>query len=242
MSTRIKKAIVLAAGRGSRMAPLTDHCPKPLVEVGGRALIDRAIDRLEAAGVEEIVVNLHYMADMMEAHLKKRASPRIVFSDERDALLETGGGVKRALPLLGDGPFFVVNSDALWIEPTGGKDTLQAMMEAYDASGAGYLMLIAPCEGSVGFTGRGDFDMDDAGHLTWRKPERDAPNMFAGVQIMQASHFDGIDEEAFSTREVWDQLLIPKGRFVGHQLEGRWLHASSAADVEEINEVLETSS
>lgn len=239
MSIKIKKAIVLAAGRGSRMAPLTDHCPKPLVEVGGRALIDRAIDRLEAAGVEEVVVNLHYMADMMEAHLAKRSSPRIIFSDERGALLETGGGVKRALPLLGDAPFFVVNSDALWIDPPDGRDTLVSMMDAFDSERAGYLMLVAPCEGSVGFTGRGDFDMDDAGHLAWRKPDCDAPIMFAGVQIMQASHFEGAPDGAFSNTWVWNNKLIPNGQFVGHTLEGRWLHASSVEDVAAINEVLE---
>lgn len=238
MSTQIKKAIVLAAGRGSRMAPLTDHCPKPLVEVGGRALVDRAIDRLEAAGVEEVVVNLHYMADMMEAHLSKRSSPRIVFSDERDALLETGGGVKRALPMLGDAPFFVVNSDALWIDPPDGADNLQAMTKAFDEGDHGYLMLVAEREGSVGYTGRGDFDLGEAGELIWRKDGKDASMMFAGVQIMQAAHFETIEDEAFSTREVWNRLLIPKRQFFGHKLEGRWLHASSVEDVAAINEVL----
>ncbi len=238
MSIQIKKAMVLAAGEGRRMRPLTDDRPKPLVEVGGRALIDRAIDRLEAAGVEEVVVNLHYMADMLEAHLKGRKSPRITFSDERDALLETGGGVKRALPYLGNEPFFVVNSDALWIDPAHGKDNLRAMMDAFDASKAGYLMLVTERAGSIGFTGRGDFDMDEAGHLAWRKQDHDAPIMFAGVQIMQASDFADAKEEAFSNTWVWNTRLIPEGRFIGHRLEGRWLHASSAEDVAAIDEVL----
>lgn len=238
MSVEIKKAMVLAAGEGTRMRPLTDDRPKPLVEVGGKALIDHAIDRLEAVGVEEIVVNLHYMADMLEAHLRERASPRITFSDERDVLLETGGGVKRALPLLGEDPFFVVNSDALWIDPSDGKDNLGSMMDAFDAETTGYLMLVAEREGSIGFTGRGDFDMDDGGHLTWRRQDQDASMMFAGVQIMQASHFEHAPRDAFSNRWIWDNELIPGGHFIGHRLEGRWLHASSAADVAAINEVL----
>lgn len=238
MSVEIRKAVVLAAGQGTRMRPLTDDRPKPLVEVGGKALIDHAIDRLEAAGVEEVVVNLHYMADMLEAHLLARRSPHIVFSDERDALLDTGGGVKRTLPLLGEDPFFVMNSDALWIDPAGGKDNLASMIEAFDADSPGYLMLVTECEGSVGFTGRGDFDMDDAGHLTWRKEGQDASMMFAGVQIMQARLFERAPEGAFSNRWIWDNELIPAGRFIGHLLEGRWLHASSAADVEAIEEVL----
>lgn len=237
MSTQIKKAIVLAAGRGSRMAPLTDHCPKPLVEVGGRALIDRAIDRLEAAGVEEVVVNLHYMADMMEAHLRKRTSPRIIFSDERDALLETGGGVKRALPLLGDAPFFAVNSDALWIDNDGGTDNLVAMMDAYDEGLKGCSLLVAVRHGSVGYTGRGDFHMDEACHLARRNADGEAPYMYAGVQIMHPSVFDGIEDTAFSNNLVWDRLN-PQGRLFGHKLEGRWLHASSVKDVAAINEVL----
>lgn len=241
MSIQIKKAMVLAAGEGRRMRPLTDDRPKPLVEVGGRALIDRAIDRLEAAGIEEVVVNLHYMADMLEAHLSKRESPRIAFSDERDALLETGGGVRRALPHFGDEPFFVVNSDALWIDPPDGKDNLRAMMDAFDAE-VGYLMLVTEREGSIGFTGRGDFDMDEAGHLAWRKEGRDAPIMFAGVQIMQASLFEDAKEDAFSNTWVWNTQLIPEGRFIGHRLEGRWLHASSAEDVEAIEQVLRDAS
>jgi N-acetyl-alpha-D-muramate 1-phosphate uridylyltransferase len=239
MGLRIKKAIVLAAGRGSRMRPLTDDRPKPLVEVGGRSLIDRAIDRLEAAGVEEVVVNLHYMADMLEAHLSKRIRPKILFSDERDVLLETGGGVRRALPLLGEAPFFVVNSDALWIDTPGGKDNLEAMMEAYEKAGSGYMMLVTEREGSVGYTGRGDFNMDAAGHLSWREENCDAPIMFAGVQIMRAAHFQDARDEAFSNKWVWDHALIPDNAFVGHRLEGRWLHASSAEDVAEIGIILE---
>lgn len=234
----IKQAMVLAAGKGTRMRPLTDDRPKPLVEIQGRALIDHTIDRLEEAGIEKVVVNIHYMADMLEAHLEGRESPEIIFSDERDVLLETGGGVRCALPLFDDGPFFVVNSDALWLDVPGSDNTLRTMMDAYDDKGADYLMLLARREEAVGFTGKGDFEMDEAGHLSWRKGEEAADYMFAGVQIMNAALFENAPEGAFSNKWVWDAELIPHGRFVGHLLHGRWLHASSADDVLAIEEAL----
>lgn len=237
MSVQIKKAMVLAAGEGRRMRPLTDDRPKPLVDVGGRALIDRVIDRLEAAGIEEVVVNLHYMADMLEAHLRKRKCPRIVFSDERDVLLDTGGGVKRALPLLGDEPFFVMSADTGWIDGPDGKDNLQAMMDAFDPETCDCMLLVADCATSVGYVGRGDFDMDDGRKLTRRAPEGEAEYMYASVQVMKPSLFDETPEGAFSNNWIWDQLNA-KGRLLGHRLEGRWLHASSAEDVEAIEKVL----
>lgn len=237
MSVQIKKAMVLAAGEGRRMRPLTDDRPKPLVEVGGRALIDHVIDRLEVAGVEEVVVNLHYMADMLEAHLKGRKSPRIIFSDERDALLDTGGGVKRALPLLGDDPFLVMSADTGWVESPDGKDNLKAMMDAFDPDRCDCMLLVADCKTSVGFVGRGDFDMDEERKLTRRAPDGDADYMYASVQVMKPSLFDATPQGAFSNNWIWDQLNL-KGRLLGYKLEGRWLHASSAADVAAIDEVL----
>ena len=238
--SQIKQAMILAAGKGTRMRPLTDDRPKPLVEIRGRALIDHGLDRLEEAGVERVVVNLHYMADMLEAHLSKRSSPQIIFSDERDVLLETGGGVKRALPLLEGEPFFVVNSDALWLDPEGGPNTIRTMMDAYTARGADYLMLLARRDEAVGFTGKGDFHMDGEGHLTWRKDDEIAPYMFAGVQIMNAELFARAPDGSFSNKWIWDQELIPENRFIGHLLEGRWLHASSAEDVAAIELALGT--
>lgn len=238
MSVEIRKAMVLAGGRGERMQPLTNDRPKPLVEVGGRALIDRAIDHLLAAGVDEIVVNVHYMADMLEAHLKARSGPRIEISDERDQLLDTGGGVKRALPMLGSEPFFVVNSDALWIEEPGAKSNIASMMEAYDAEGSDYLMLVTETQRATGYTGQGDFDMDEKANLAWRQKDQFGPFMFAGVQIMNEKLFDNAPDDPFSNSWVWNNVLIPQHRFVGYMLTGSWLHASSAEDVAAINEVL----
>lgn len=234
----IKTAMVLAAGKGTRMRPLTDDRPKPMVEIRGRSLIDHTLDRLRDAGVEEVVVNLHYMADMLEAHLARRDDLTIRFSDERDVLLETGGGVARALPLLGEGPFFVVNSDALWLDPQDGSNTLAEMTHAYEEKEAGYMMLLARREGAVGFTGKGDFFMDAEDRLDWRGERDLAPFMFAGVQIMRAAHFAEVPGEAFSNKWVWNHALIPHGHFVGHVMRGRWLHASSAEDVLAIERAL----
>lgn len=238
MSVQIKKAMVLAAGQGTRMRPLTNDRPKPLVSVRGRTFIDQVIDRLEAAGVEEIIVNVHYMAEMLEAHLGTRKTPRIVFSDERDGLLDTGGGVKRALPLLGDEPFLVMSSDTLWIDGPDGGDNLKAMMEAFDPAKHDCMLLLAERESSVGYVGRGDFDLDSAGRLTRRAADEDAFYMYASVQIMKPSLFEKELPDVFSNNRIWDELLV-QGRLVGHVLEGRWLHASSAADVEEIEGMLE---
>ena len=220
------------------MRPLTDDRPKPLVEVGGRALVDRAIDRLAEAGVEEVVVNLHYMADMLERHLAQRQEPRIIFSDERDVLLDTGGGVARALPFFGDEPFFVVNSDALWIDPPKGARNLEDMSATFEACGYEYLMMVTKREGSVGYTGLGDFDMDDHNRLSWRKEDSEAEFMFTGVQIMHRSLFERVPDGAFSNKWIWDEVLIPTGRFKGFEMQGRWLHASSAQDVEDIERVM----
>jgi len=236
--TEIKQAMVLAAGKGTRMRPLTDDRPKPLVEIQGRALIDHTIDRLEEAGIEKVVVNIHYMADMLESHLAKRQSPEIIFSDERDVLLETGGGVRRALPLLDDGPFFVVNSDALWRDAPDGSNTIRTMMDVYDTKGAEFLMLLARRDEAIGFTGKGDFDMDNEGSLTWRKGDELADYMFAGVQIMNADLFDRAPDGAFSNKWIWDKELIPNDRFVGYLLDGEWLHASSVEDVAAIEVAL----
>lgn len=145
--------------------------------------------------------------------------------------------MKRALPLLGDEPFFVMSSDTGWIDATDGSDNLQAMMDAFDARTCDCMLLMADCETSVGFVGRGDFDMDGAGRLLRRPPDGKAPYMYASVQIMKPSLFDTAPEGAFSNNWIWDQL-IARGRLVGHRLDGQWLHASSAADVEAIEKAL----
>jgi MurNAc alpha-1-phosphate uridylyltransferase len=178
------------------------------------------------------------MADMLEAHLGARKTPRIVFSDERGGLLDTGGGVKRALPLLGDEPFFVMSSDTLWIDGPERTDNLKAMMQAFDPDEHDCMLLVAERESSVGYVGRGDFDLDVGARLSRRTPEQDAFYMYASVQIMKPSLFEKDLPDVFSNNQIWD-ALIARGRLVGHVLDGRWLHASSAADVEEIEGVLE---
>src|SRR5581483_7300030 len=154
---------VLAAGRGERMRPLTNSMPKPLVPVAGKALIDHMLDRLAAVGVERAVINVHYLADLIEKHLKSRSKPRIVISDERSALLDTGGGVAKALPLLGTAPFFHVNSDTIWIE--GVKPNLERLAEAFDPAATDALLLLAPSATSIGYAGAGDFTMGGDGRL-----------------------------------------------------------------------------
>jgi N-acetyl-alpha-D-muramate 1-phosphate uridylyltransferase len=167
------KAIVLAAGLGKRMLPITASMPKPLVKVAGQSLVDFALDRLHEAGIETVVVNVHHFADMLEAHLRTRALPRIIISDERGALLETGGGVKKALPLLGDEPFITFNSDSLWIE--GKEPNLKRLVKAWDPERMDILMLVAPLSTSIGFEGRGDFHMEESGRLSRRGTERSRP-------------------------------------------------------------------
>src|SRR5690349_5370060 len=152
-----RRAMVLAAGLGTRMRPLTDKVPKPLVKVAGRPLIDHVLDRLAEVGVERAVVNVHHFADQMQEHLAHRRHPQILISDERGLLLGTGGGVKKALPQLGDAPFFHINSDTVWID--GKRPNLARLADRFDAAAMDALLLMAPATGSVGYTGRGDFTM-----------------------------------------------------------------------------------
>ena len=235
MSTVIDKAMVMAAGMGRRMRPLTDHRPKPLVEVAGRALIDHVLDRLAQAEVKTAVVNLHYKAEMIEAHLKTRTSPAIVFSDERDQLLDTGGGMVKALPLLDHAPFFVVNSDALWVEGLGSN--LNKMKRAWNDEIMDVLILCAPTVSSVGYVGRGDFTMDGQGCLARRQEVSMAPFMMAGVQIIHPRLLENAPAGPFSTNLLWDRA-IEAGRLYGLRLEGTWLHASSKSDIDDIERTL----
>ena len=223
-SPHITTAMVLAAGLGKRMRPLTNTIPKPLVAVGGRALIDHALDRLVRAGVETAVVNVHYLADQIQAHVRRRCSPVIIISDERGELLETGGGVKRALPLLGRNPFFVLNSDSLWIE--GGKSNLALMQEAWDPDRMDILLLVAACAESLGYEGRGDFVMSGSGRLNRRGEREEAPLVYAGVAILKPHLFDDTPEGAFSLNRVFDRAIL-MDRLYGLSLDGQWLHVGT---------------
>ncbi|OYW56518.1 MAG: mannose-1-phosphate guanylyltransferase [Hyphomicrobium sp. 32-62-53] len=216
--------MILGAGLGTRMRALTDLVPKPLVRLNGKALIDHALDRLEAAGITRVVVNVHYLADKLEAHLKGRTSPEIVISDERGRLLDTGGGVVHALPLLGDNPFIIHNADTVWIEGIGGS--LSRMIAAWDGERMDSLMLLALSSSSVGYDGHGDFNMDSAGVLTRRTERRETPFVFAGVSIAHPRMFADAPKGAFSLNKVWDRAIADK-RLYGTRLDGVWMHVGT---------------
>jgi MurNAc alpha-1-phosphate uridylyltransferase len=219
-----RTAMVLAAGLGTRMRPLTDTKPKPLVEVAGKALLDHTLDRLAAARVERAVVNVHYLADQIERHVAGRARPRVVISDERGVLLGTGGGVVKALPTLGNDPFFHLNSDSIWIEGT--TPNLDRMAQAFDRSTMDALLLLAPTTESVGYNGRGDFTMGADGRLT-RRDERDlAPFVFAGVAILSPSMFAGAPTGEFSLTTMFDRANEQE-RLFGLRLDGLWMHVGT---------------
>lgn len=225
MTSKIDTAMVLAAGLGTRMAPVSGDLPKPLVMLDGKPLIDRVLDRLASAGVACAVVNVHHKADRIEAHLKGRKRPKIVFSDERDELLDTGGGVKNALPRLGAKAFIVHNSDSVWIEGIGSN--LARLIEAWDDTRMDCLMLLALASASVGYQGRGDFAFDSDGRIRRRRNEQEiVPFAFTGVSIAHPRLFANSPEGVFSMNHVWDQA-IENGRAFGLRMEGIWMHVGT---------------
>lgn len=219
-----RTAMVLAAGLGQRMRPLTDTRPKPLVVVAGKTLLDHTLDRLAQAGVAQAIVNVHYLADQIEAHLRTRASPRIIISDERDALLETGGGVVKALPLLGDAPFFHLNSDTLWID--GVRPNLARLAEHFDPAAMDALLLLAPAVTSIGYDGKGDYFMQADGRLMRRGARDVAPFVFAGAAILSPALFADAPKGAFSLTRLFDRAMAA-GRLHGLRMEGVWMHVGT---------------
>jgi MurNAc alpha-1-phosphate uridylyltransferase len=216
--------MVLAAGLGTRMRPLTDVMPKPLVKVAGKPLIDHVLDRLADAGVEKAVVNVHHFAAQLMEHLARRARPRMVISDERGLLLGTGGGVRKALPELGDGPFFHINSDTIWLD--GVKANLARLAEAFDPATMDALLLLSPTAGSIGYAGRGDFSMAPDGRLTRRGEQGIAPFVYAGAAILQPSLFAHAPKGEFPLTELFERAA-EKGRLSGLPLEGLWMHVGT---------------
>lgn len=216
-----KTAMVMAAGLGKRMRPLTATRPKPLVEVAGKALLDHVFDRLKAAGVERAVVNVHYLADAVEAHLANRVSGiEVVVSDERAQLLETGGGLAKARGLLGDAPFLVVNSDNLWVD--GPTDAIRLLAAGWDDAAMDALLLLAPLARAHNHRGQGDFRIDARGRITGRrKPGRLAPFVYTGIQILSPRVLEDAPEGAFSTNLFWDRA-IAAGRAFGVVHQGLW--------------------
>jgi N-acetyl-alpha-D-muramate 1-phosphate uridylyltransferase len=232
---RVESAMVLAAGLGKRMRPITATTPKPLVEVAGKSLIDFTLDRLQEAGIHRVVVNVHYLADLVEGHLAKRASPIIAISDERERLLETGGGLKKALPLLGSDPFLTLNSDSLWIE--GPQPNLRRLVAAWDPARMDILLLVAPTATSVGYEGLGDFAMDAEGRLRRRQEREITPFVFAGVAIVKPELLADTPDGPFSANLLYDRA-IAAGRLHGLRLDGQWLHVGDPRSLTAAEECL----
>ena len=222
------RAMVLAAGLGTRMRPLTDTLPKPLVTVAGQALLDHVLDRLADAGVETAVVNVHHMADQIENHLKGRTRPKIEISDERGELLDTGGGVVKALKRLGPSPFFHMNSDTLWIE--GVTPNLQRLAAGFDSARMDMLLLLASTTASIGYEGRGDFVMAPDGRLARRAERQVAPFVYAGAAMLSPAQFADAPQGKFSLNRMFDRA-IEAGRLYGLRLEGTWMHVGTPAAI-----------
>jgi N-acetyl-alpha-D-muramate 1-phosphate uridylyltransferase len=224
--SQITAAMIMGAGLGSRMRPLTDDRPKPLIMVAGRTLIDHSIDRLAAAGVTRIVVNLHYKGEMLRAHLARRRDVEIIFSDESDRLLDTGGGVVKALHLFDDKPFFVLNSDSIWVE--GPVAALPVMTRHWDPARMDGLLLLADMQTAMGYEGMGDFVLKAEGHVLRAKGHAGAAYAYPGVQIAHPRLFEDAPQGPFSTNLMWDRA-IAKGRLFGTVLDGMWIHVGTPA-------------
>ena len=222
-------AMVMAAGLGKRMRPLTASQPKPLVRVAGRALIDHALDRMDEAGIARAVVNVHYLADALEAHVLARSTPEVVISDERDCLLETGGGMVKAeaAGLLPD-PFFCVNADSIWLD--GPRNAFADLSAHWDAARMDALLLVVPHARAYNFGGTGDFYLDPAGRLARKRTGRIAPYIYMGIQLVSHRLLRDAPEGAFSTNILWNRA-IEEGRLFGTVFTGQWLEAGEPAHV-----------
>jgi len=227
--------MILAAGKGLRMLPLTLRRPKPLIELAGRALIDHALDALEDAEVQRVIVNIHHLGEQVIAHLRGWSYPEIVISDERDGLLDTGGGIARALPLIGRRPFYLLNSDSIWRDGRG--SALYRLADAFDARLMDALLLLVPPACGTGYAGRGDFVRAADGRLRRRgETDRDAL-VYMGVGLIHPRLFAGASQGAFSLNVLFDQA-IAKGRLHGLVHEGDWMHIGSPAALEQAEERL----
>lgn len=228
MGAVLQTAMVLAAGLGTRMRPLTDSVPKPLVRVAGKPLIDHVLDRLATAGVRHAIVNAHHLADQLIAHVALRTMPRTKISDERDHLLDSGGGVLKALPLLGPAPFLIHNCDSIWTEST--VSNLGRLAGCWDENTMDCLLLLAPAATSLGYHGRGDFALEASGQIRRPATQESVPFVFAGVSVAHPRLFEGAPAGPFSLNRPWDQA-IARGRAFGMVLEGRWMHVGDPAAV-----------
>jgi N-acetyl-alpha-D-muramate 1-phosphate uridylyltransferase len=224
-------AMILAAGFGTRMRPLTNTMPKPLVKVAGKSLIDYAVDRLREVDVQTVVVNGHYLADQIEGWSKKIATPRTIFSSETDAILDTGGGIARALPLLGTDPFFVMNADCFWVD--GEVPALQRLKQAWDDADMDCLLLLCDPARTTGYDGKGDFIVGEDGHIKrYRQPEDPILPVYIGGYLVHPRLFKNAPPGAFSMHVLWRQA-ISSGRLFGLAHDGHWLHVGTVDAISE---------
>jgi len=230
-----KKAMVLAAGLGTRMRPLTDTIPKPLIRVFDKTLLDHGLDALVRAGVEEVVINVHYHADQIEEHVAGRKNLTVIISDERDELLDSGGGVAKAIPHFGDEPFYLINADSFWIE--GYRPNLGRMAEEWNREQMDIMLLLAGMANAVGFGSRGDFSMDANGRLERRGEKKIAPFAYAGAAILNPGIFKDAPTGAFSLNNQFDKALEQE-RLFGLRLEGLWLHVGTPDAIREAEDAI----
>lgn len=236
MAGKLNTAMVLCAGLGTRMASANNGAPKPLVQLQGKALVDHVLDRLAAAGIARAVVNVHHKADLIEQHLHTRKAPRIQVSDERAALLDTGGGVKKALPRLGASAFLIHNADSVWLEGVGSN--LALLAAAWDDAAMDCLLLLALASTSHGYQGRGDFALESDGRIRRKRVEQEiVPFAFAGVSMAHPRLFDGTPDGAFSLNAVWSRA-IAAGRAYGVRMDGVWMHVGTPAALAEAEQCL----
>jgi MurNAc alpha-1-phosphate uridylyltransferase len=229
-----RRAMVLAAGLGTRLRPITQTVPKPMVKVAGKPMIDTVLDRLAASGIEEAVVNTHHLAEVLRAHLAGRTRPRLQFSHE-DPILETGGGIKKALPLLGPEPFFSVNAKIVWLN--GKTDALQRLADAWDDAGMDALLLLQPTVSAVGYDGPGDFFIDQDGHVRRRRDWEVAPFLFSGIQLVHPRLFADSPDGAFSMNVLYDRMIVA-GRLFALRHDGEWFHVSTPQHLVEVETYL----
>jgi len=220
-------AMVMAAGLGKRMRPLTASRPKPMVRVAGKPLIDHTLDRLAEAGIANAVVNVHYLPDSLIAHVGARMVPRCIVSDERDLLLETGGGMVKAQPLLPD-PFFCLNSDNVWLD--GPVNAFAQLSRTWDPVAMDALLLLVPHAGARHYRGKGDFHLDQLGRISRRRGERVAPFIYTGIQIVSHRLLRDPPDGPFSTNVLWSRA-IEEGRLYGTSFSGRWFEVGDPASI-----------
>ncbi len=230
-----KKAMVLAAGIGTRMRPITDQMPKPLVRIYGKTLLDYGLDALESIGAKDVITNVHYLSTQIEEHVCERKHPNIIISDESDELMDSGGGVKKALPLLGDEPFFLLNADSFWLE--GSKPNLELLAESWVPEEMDILLLLSGMTTAVGYDGKGDFSMSPEGQLIRRIEQEITPFAYAGAAIINPSVFADTPDTPFSLNLLFDRA-IESGRLYGAQMDGVWLHVGTPEAISEAEKAI----